>query len=254
MNYIMEKKITVAIPHYNNTQYMKDTLRNIITDDRVSEIIICDDKSKEEEINQLKNLVNEKNKENSKIKLYINENNLGCYHNKLKTVSYCTNDWCILLDSDNYLDNEYINKLYQINEWNTNTIYVPCWGKTFPGKPSPNLDYRIYNNTKFDYILCIKETPNQKYRCLSNTCNYFLPVKQYINCMSKYTYKREIIDSLDSAVLFTDWICDKNYVYVVDGMIEHHRLHPLSNYVTSNARKYEKNVRKELFQKLKSVK
>ena len=47
------------------------------------------------------NNLNESYGKQRKIKLYQNTNNLGCYHNKLKSISYCSNDWAILLDSDN---------------------------------------------------------------------------------------------------------------------------------------------------------
>ena len=43
----MERHISLAIPYYNNSQYIMDALRVAITDNRVSEIIICDDDSKD---------------------------------------------------------------------------------------------------------------------------------------------------------------------------------------------------------------
>ena len=49
------RTISVAIPHYNNSQYIMDALLPIVTDDRVSEIIICDDKSND--IDTLKELL-----------------------------------------------------------------------------------------------------------------------------------------------------------------------------------------------------
>jgi len=52
--------------------------------------------------------------------------------------------------------------------------------------------------------------------------------------MHKYIYDRNIIDSLDSAVLFTDWLCDNNNIFVVNNLMYKHRLHPHSNYVVSN--------------------
>lgn len=243
------RKISVAIPFYNNADYISDTLKEIINDDRVDEIVICDDKSKESDIDKLKNKV----KDISKIKLHFNDKNLGVYYNKINTVSKCNNNWTILLDSDNYLDNNYINKLFEIKEWDNKLIYAPCWAKTFPGNPSKNLDYREYNNIIFGKNECLKEFDNIKFKCLFNTCNYFLPTKEYIQCMSDQKYDRNQIDSLDSAVLFTDWLCKGNKVKVIKDMTYNHRLHPNSNYVKSSGKKYERKVREELLNKIKSL-
>ena len=102
-----------------------DALRVAITDNRVSEIIICDDDSKDIlELTQLLIQIN-----SNKIKMYKNGKNLGCYLNKIEVISKCTNEWAILLDSDNVIEKDYIDTLYNIQEWNANTIYHPCWAK-----------------------------------------------------------------------------------------------------------------------------
>ena len=36
----MERKISVAIPYYNNSKFMRKTLETLINDDRINEIII----------------------------------------------------------------------------------------------------------------------------------------------------------------------------------------------------------------------
>jgi len=43
------KNITVAIPFYNSIQYLEDAIRIPLFDDRVDEILICDDRSSDEE-------------------------------------------------------------------------------------------------------------------------------------------------------------------------------------------------------------
>jgi glycosyltransferase involved in cell wall biosynthesis len=96
----MNRKISLAVPHYNNTSYICDAINPFIDDFRINEIIICDDNSND--IDELEKLI--LNYNNSKIKLFKNKENLGCYHNKINTVSKCKNDWCILLDSDNIYD------------------------------------------------------------------------------------------------------------------------------------------------------
>lgn len=239
----MNRKISIVIPHYNNAKFMVETLNSdIINDERINEIIICDDKSKD--ILQLEQLIANLNCE--KIKLLKNEQNLGCYHNKLNTVSKCTNEWTILLDSDNIIDTKYIDTLFNIDEWNINTIYAPMWAHTFPGEISPNLNYSKFQNQIFNKNNYLNNFNDIVFKCLINTCNYFLPVRPYLNIMHKYTYDRNIIDCLDSAVLFTDWLCDNNNVFVVKNLIHKHRIHPNSNYMVSNSKKYTNSVENNL--------
>jgi len=87
---------------------------------------------------------------------------------------------------------------------------------------------------------------------LINTCNYFLPTKQYLDVMNKYNYVRETIDCFDSAVLFTDWLCNNNEVFVVDGLIYLHRCHANSNYVLTASKTDTKTVERNLVDKIKS--
>jgi glycosyltransferase involved in cell wall biosynthesis len=245
----MQRKISLAIPHYNNTKYIQEAISCSLNDDRINEIIICDDKSKD--INQLKEILIKIN--NNKIKLYENNSNLGCYHNKLETVSKCEKEWAILLDSDNIISTQFIDTLYDISEWDIKTIYAPSVAETFPNYISPNLNYTRFANQTITKEVYLKEIEKNDFLCLTNTCNYFLPVKQYLSCMTKETYDRNIIDSLDSAVLFTDWLCGYNTVFIVKNLKYHHRLHPESNYMKSPTRHYETFVRNLLIEKVKKM-
>jgi len=247
----MDRKITLAIPHYNNTNFILETISTSINDDRVSEIIICDDKSND--IDKLENILYEVN--NSKIKLYKNEINLGCYHNKIETVSKCKNEWVILLDSDNVIKTDFIDILFNISEWDINTIYLPCWAITFPGVPSNNLDYRIYINQDINKDFYLKNFNNNIFQCLINNCNYFLPKNTFMNCMNKFKdfHKREFMDVLDSAVLFTDWLHSDNKFFIVNNLTYYHRLHPNSNYRLSPSHKHREKVLKNLYSTIKGL-
>lgn len=244
----MNNKISVAIPHYNNSKYFRDTLGPLIKDDRVNEIVVCDDVSKD--VEELKNIITELNV-NNKIKLHINEKNLGCYHNKLNSLSKCSNEWAIILDSDNIVDTDYLDCLYNIGTWNDKLIYAPSWAQTFPNKSSRYMDYRKYSDATITKPLFLSLFNDIHFTCLMNTCNYFVPVQKYVNCMNQYTYNREVINSLDSAVLFSDWLKDDNFVYIVPNMFYKHRLHSDSNYMLANKR-YERQVKQDMINKLSS--
>jgi|TARA_B100000902_G_C27217141_1_gene867647 glycosyltransferase involved in cell wall biosynthesis len=246
-----ERKISVAIAYYNNSGFMEKTLETLINDERINEIVITDDKSSD--IFVLEDLL--KNKNCSKIKLFYNDKNLGCYHNKINAVSKCSNDWCILLDSDNFIEKSYIDTLYKIKAWDKDTIYSPDRPITFPGNPSINLDFRKYSGKYISNEIYLRDFNIIKFQCLINNCNYFLPCKEYTLCMKEgfETYNREIIDCLDSAVLFTDWIKNKNKIMVVKDLSYYHRLHPNSNYMNGRSRQYERMVKNKLYTDITNI-
>jgi len=246
---LIERKISLAIPHYNNSSYIRDAIDPLINDSRINEIIICDDKSND--IDELEKII--LNYNNPKIKLFKNETNLGCYHNKINTVSKCSNDWAILLDSDNVYDKKCIDTLYNIPNWNENTIYHPCWAKTFPSEPSIFLDFRCFSNTTITKRFYLDNFNNNNFQCLINNCNYFLPTKSFINCVNdpKSIFEREKMDVLDSAVLFTNWLCNNKYFVIISDLIYNHRLHQKSNYMLSPSHEYRDNVLQYLYDKVK---
>jgi len=249
--------ISVAIPHFNNTNFIRDAIDPLINDTRITEIIICDDKSND--IEELEKII--QNYNNKKICLFKNDINLGCYHNKINAINKCTNDWAILLDSDNIYDKNSIDAIYKITKWDENTIYAPSNAITFKNTindtiPSPNLNYSNYSNQFITKTFYLNEFNNIKFQCLINNCNYFLNVKKFIKCMNQtqQDYKREIIDCLDSAVLFTDWLSDDKNIFIVDSLQYHHRLHIKSNYRLSKSHRHNKRVLSSLFHKIKTQK
>lgn len=247
----MDRKISISIAYYNNARFMEKTLETLVNDDRISEIIITDDKS--DDISMLKDILKKMNC--NKIKLYYNKKNLGCYHNKITAVSKCSNDWCILLDSDNFIEKSYIDNLYKMKKWEKDTIYSPDRPITFPGNPSVNLDFRKYSNNFITKEIYLTDFNIIKFQCLINNCNYFLPCKEYVKCMDEgfKKYNRDIIDCLDSAVLFTDWLTNNNKIKVVKNLSYYHRLHPNSNYVNGRSRRYETMVKKMLFSNIQNL-
>ena len=240
--YTVMRTISVAIPHYNNSEYIMDALLPIVTDNRVSEIIICDDKSND--IDTLKELLHKL--ACPKIQLFQNDVNLGSYHNKLEVISKCTNEWAILLDSDNIIDKKFIDTLYKIEHWDVSRIYAPMWAYTFPhSNPngySPHLKFTEYKNQAIGPREFLQNWSKTTMKCLANDCNYFAPVRQFTNQMKKHYFERNTMDSQDSAIFFTNWLYDGNRVFVVEDLVYKHRIHSNSNYVRSPSRRYERQT------------
>lgn len=246
-----KRRISVAITHYNNSEFLQESIKDAINDYRVSEIVVCDDKSRDEELVRLSQILTRINC--PKIKLHINKVNLGCYLNKIHTVSLCTNIWTILFDSDNILTRDYINRLFKIYNWSVSTIYHPSWAKTFPGQSSPYLDYKKYENQYITPEKFVKYFYETNFQCLVNNCNYFVPVHMFVECMKcvKDNYQRNRIDSVDSVVLFSDWLLCHNHIYIVPGLTYGHRIHPNSNFMLTHRNTNRDEVLAELCEKVK---
>ena len=152
-------KITVAIPYYNSFKYIEDAIRIPLLDNRVDEILICDDNSDDSQyydllvkVGELNNgveisydvnasLMNENHgtcqtvvnaltsvnvgKQAKKIEVIRNDINIGGFRNKYHVVSQAKNEWVYLLDSDNFLVECSIPALYNLPEWNERICYCP---------------------------------------------------------------------------------------------------------------------------------
>lgn len=247
----LPKKISVAIPHYNNTKFITSAIKPLINDDRIDEIVICDDNSSDKKY--LIKIINDF--KSSKIKLQFNNTNLGCYHNKIKTVSYCKNDWTILLDSDNIIQKNYIDQLFNIKDWDNSVIYCPEISKTFPGEQSPFLIYSEFKDTTIDLNYAFENKNNQNFKVLTNTCNYFLPVKRFLQVMDplKNNFNRDTMDCLDSAIIFKDWLISGNTFFVVNKLFYHHRLHPNSNFTLSKSKKFENTTINNIYVEIQNA-
>ncbi len=200
------RKISIAIPYYNNSKFMKETLSYPITDDRVSEIIICDDNSSD--LDELKVIISELNSD--KVKLIENSENLGVYLNKIRAIKNCSNDWVILFDSDNVIGENYINHLYEIDDWNSDTIYAPAFIEKINenGHHDSYFDYRIYSGLITKENFRNLDHFNSLFQTMMNTCNYFVNKENYIKCSEKNSpnYDTRLISSLDSMTLLSDWL------------------------------------------------
>lgn len=242
--------ISVSITHYNNAHFIKDTLEFIVRCENVSEIIINDDCSKDFLV--LKNIVNEI--DSCKIKLYQNKENLGNFINKLKTLEYCSNEWAILLDSDNIILPEYVNALMKEKPWNNDIIYHPQHAITFPGKWSKNLDYNRFSGKILDYNSFNEyiDVPSYmindvKVLCLLNGGNYFVHKKTFLDVMKVFldTNKGKL-SNVDYLMTNVEWLINNKKIKIVENMKYLHRLHKESCYKKSDEKEGVHNTKKFL--------
>jgi len=109
-------KISIALCTYNGAQFLQEQLESIAFQTRIpDEMIICDDLSKDDTLEILKNFVS---KVSFPVRVFLNEENLGSTKNFEKAITMCTGDIIFLSDQDDvwYPDKlEKIEKLFSIS-------------------------------------------------------------------------------------------------------------------------------------------
>lgn len=228
-------EISLCIPHYNNSNFLRECLSFPVSEKRITEIIISDDSS--EDLEEVKKILKELN--SPKIKLIENPKRLGVYLNKIKSLKECKNKWAILFDSDNYLDKNYIDSIFSV-EWDEKKIISPSKIlkiDDYSNSIGDYFDYRIFCGEIHSDNFHEKRSENPViFETMLNTCNYFVPVSSYIECSEKNSinYDTMKISSLDSLTLFTDWIKENNSVLILEGLSYNHRVHKDSTYIKNS--------------------
>jgi glycosyltransferase involved in cell wall biosynthesis len=225
--------ITLAIPTYNRAEYVLESFSKVIGNDLITEICIVDDFSDYQIFERLQNIIRENQIADSnyrKVKIYRNDKNLGSFFNKLECVKMSNNNWIILLDSDNIIDNDYLDIVRDLKD--ENVIYAPSHAVS----DSSLLNYTRYSGkvlSKAEYKDLVTGF-DVAWDCILNTGNYFFNREKYIECIEKEDH---LINSLASDVYYLLYLWFKNLdnskFEIVKGLKYIHRLHGQSHYVNS---------------------
>jgi glycosyltransferase involved in cell wall biosynthesis len=102
------KLVSIAMATYNGEKYIKQQLESILNQTYNNlEVIICDDISKDKTVD----IIKQYQKKDSRIKFYINKENLGFKKNFEKAISLCSGDFIALSDQDDIWKKYKIEKL-----------------------------------------------------------------------------------------------------------------------------------------------
>lgn len=208
--------ISLCLTNYNRFELLIESFRQVINDDRISEIVISDDNSDPEIYNQLKALF----AEIPKVEFYRNEKNVGMSLNKKLAIERAQNKRCIIFDSDNVITTAFIDALYALPIWDSNIIYAPEFAK-------PEFDYRAFTG-KAIHKNNVKDFLSQPmFDCLLNTCNYFVDREKYLE-----VYEHNPAMKATDTVYFNYLWLKKGYsFYVVPGLQYDHRVHAESGFL-----------------------
>ena len=159
---------SLCIPTINRfDEFLSKYIPKYLENEQISEIIITDENG-----NDATKILNTFS-DNPKIKLFVNKSVMGPFLNKMSACSKASNEWIVLIDSDNFADIDYFNAAKQyiqtkISPDKKNIILAPSFAK-------PNFDYK--NMSGFVYNKQNLRTQNIKLHnteCLMNTGNFVI--------------------------------------------------------------------------------
>ena len=237
---IDSRKISICIPSWERSEMTIESFLDVYNDERISEIIIVDDASGWDVYEDLKSMTDAF----PKVRLCRNLNNLDCYFNKKTAISLAdtNSEMAILLDSDNKISVDYLNKLYEIKEWDKNTIYTPSFA-------FPNFDFRNYEG-----LLITKENVAQwidkpLFETMLNAANYFVNPAMYLEVWDGTTNPV----TSDSIYQCYNWLKEGKKIQVVAGLTYEHTIHDGSHY-KNNVSKTPQGFHESLLEKIRQLK
>lgn len=121
------KKISIAIPTFNSSKYLRQCIRGFTSSRNIGEIVIHDDGSEDRDYYMINQIVEKESKINDvPIHLFKNENNKGAFRNKYEVIKKCNYDVVYQIDSDN-IPGTNISKVIDkiVKTMNHNYIYYP---------------------------------------------------------------------------------------------------------------------------------
>lgn len=237
--------ITLAITTYNRSDMVIDAFISVLNNDLIDEIVIVDDSSEESIFEELKTKVNQL--ENNKIKIYKNEYNLKPLLNKLEAIKKSTNDWIILLDSDNKITDEYI-QIIQNLERDKDILYLP--EKLLNFDDSIISDFCSLNNFVLNKNNIKGFVENNSITTILNVGNFFVNKYNYINTFENSSFEENL--QTNDAIYFSFlWISNNLNIKIVDNLKYYHRQHSGSWY-SNNKIECENNTTK-VIDKIKNL-
>lgn len=175
-----DRRISVAITTFNRTDLVSQAVAGALRDPRVAEILIHDDGSSEPNYDWLREHVAPTS---PLIRLHRNEKNTGAFDSKLAAVRACTNDWVVLLDSDNQISRRYIDRLFALPAWSPRVIYCP-------ERAYPHHDYRRLSGCTLDIDAvrrCLRHEESVLMNPFLGTGNFLIHRATYVAMLTPYS-------------------------------------------------------------------
>ena len=231
--------ISVCLTNYNRTDLLFESIAPFLNDDRIDEIVISDDHSVEKVFDE----VCAKYKDNEKVQIFRNTENLDCYRNKRQAVKRATNEYVLLLDSDNIFTVDFIDKIFERKEvWEPCIALAPCWAK--PHFNFTELSGKTITKENVSSLLNVGSCST-----MLNAMNYFINRDEYLRVWDGS------VDPVTSDSLYQNynWLNGGNSIYVVPWLTYEHRVHAGSHY-QNNVRRTPQGFHDSIINKLTNMK
>lgn len=171
-NYNMAKKVTVSVALFNNAYYVERCIHSVINQTyRNLEILIIDDGSNDGSLLKVQNLLNDERI------IIISKKNEGLSSSRQRGLENASGDYICFIDADDFLHEEYIEKLLQQIELTNSDIcicstkFIDQTGNDLPLDEAPfiyssPIDLSIGDDTKIDYtsVFTLSDSWNKMYR------------------------------------------------------------------------------------------
>lgn len=215
------RTISLCITTYERYGFLIESFHQVLDDPRISEIVIVDDCSEKLLFDKIKLFCDPY----PKIKLYRNESNQDCYRNKMLAISYSSNPWLILLDSDNIIDKKYVDKIFEIEEWERGigAVYQPTFAY-------PNFDFREFSGVEITAKNVHEYMGRNMFDTALNAANYFVNKEVYLNVWDANTNPH----TADSIYQNYNILKGGGTIKFIEGLQYFHRVHSESHYKNNN--------------------
>lgn len=208
-------RVSIALTNYNRSSMLLESFAQVIDHEIVNEVVVSDDCSNADVIEHLQKY------NHPKFRLVTNQVNLGCYANKRRAVSLAVNDWVILLDSDNIIGKDYVNRVETLITAGVNekTLYQPEFA-------APHFNFGQFAGQNVTRANVAKYADNDTFTTALNAMNYLVNRDQYL----KVWEDRPEPWTSDSLLQNYNWLAAGNSIYFVPGLVYTHRVHEGSHY------------------------
>lgn len=233
-----DQRVTIAIPTFNRAEMTIESFFDVYSDDRVDEIIIVDDASDYDIYEDLKSMTDAL----PKVKLYRNITNQDCYRNKMTAISFATNDWCILLDSDNKINKSYLDVIFNLPEWDNRTVYTPSFAQ-------PHFNFTPYSGVLLSKEFVSEYIDKPMLEVCLNAANYLVNKNEYLKVWDG------TVDPVTSDSIYQcyNWLKAGNKIYIVPNLKYEHRVHDGSHY-QNNVKRTPEGFHESVLKKLRELK
>lgn len=231
------RKVSICIPTFNRYEMTIESFAQVLSDPRVDEVVIVDDCSTDGSFERLIAYFSIE----PKVRIAINECNQDCYWNKKIAIDYAHNEWCILLDSDNIIGTDYLDRIFDKPFWFLDTIMQPIFAK-------PHFDFRKFSGKFIDRLTVKKYLHDELFTTALNAANFFVNRNTYLKAFDPDT---DPVTS-DSIYMAYRLLEQGNKYYFVPGLEYEHRVGHPSHY-TANVHRTPSGFHQSLLDKLATL-